>query len=297
LGSSNETRAADPRNGVAETVAKARTAPLLDTHDGVRLFYKEWGTGEPILFVHSWAMNSDLWQYQMLHLANQGLRCIAYDQRGHGRSSDPGTGYDFDTLSDDLATVIEQRDLRAVTLVGHSMGCGVIARYLTRHGGSRITRVALVAPGSPFALKSADNPQGVDKAFLDKLRGGWSKDFPSWLAANARAFFLPETPDAVLQWGISMCLQSSLKGITDFNRAGTETDFREELAKLTTPTLIIHGDKDVSEPIDFTGRRTAKLIQGSHLIVYEGAPHGLMLTHVDRLNADLLAFVRGQVNS
>ena len=291
--STGETWAKSARAGASATKAKISTTPFLETRDRVRLFYKTWGTGEPILFVHSWAVNADLWQYQMIHFADQGLRCIAYDQRGHGRSSDPGNGYDYDTLSDDLATIIEQLDLHGVTLVGHSLGCGVIARYLTRLGPRRITRVALVAPTLPFMLKTADNPHGVDKSALDQLRGAWCKDFPKWLADNARPFFTLETSQGMVQWGISMCHQASLKALIDCNRADTETDFRDELPRITVPTLIIHGDKDVSAPVDFTARRTAQLIRGSRLIVYEGAPHGLMLTHVDRLNADLLAFMKG----
>jgi pimeloyl-ACP methyl ester carboxylesterase len=288
-----EAWAEHPLTDASTTNRRAIRAPFIETHDGARLFYKEWGTGQPILFVHSWAVNGDLWQYQMIHLADQGMRCIAYDQRGHGRSIDPGSGYEYDTLSDDLAAVIEQLDLRGVTLVGHSMGCGTITRYLTRRGASRVKRAVLVSPTLPFLLKTENNPQGVDKMAFERLRAGWRKDFPKWVGENARPFFTAETSDGMVQWGISMVLQASLKALIDCNRADVETDFRDELPRLAVPTLIIHGDKDVSAPVDFTGRRTAALIPGSRLIVYEGAPHGLMLTHVERLNADLLAFIRG----
>jgi pimeloyl-ACP methyl ester carboxylesterase len=143
-------------------------------------------------------------------------------------------------------------------------------------------------------LKTADNPEGVDKSALEQLRGVWSKDFPKWLADNVKPFFTPETSPGMLQWGTSMCLQASLKALIDCNRANSETDFRDELPRIKMASLIIHGDKDMSAPIDFTARRTARLIPGSRLVVYEGAPHGLMLTHIDRLNADLLGFVRGR---
>jgi non-heme chloroperoxidase len=275
------------------STANTTRTPFIVTRDGASLFYKDWGNGKPIVFVHSWALNSDMWQYQMIHLAGQGLRCVAYDSRGHGRSSDPGQGYDYDTLADDLATVIEQLNLREVTLVGHSMGGGEVVRYLSRHGAKRIARAALVSPSLPFLLKTADNPDGVDKSVFERLRATWSKDFPKWLADNARPFFTPETSPEMIQWGVRMCLQASLKALLDCNRADTETDFRAELPKIAVPTLIIHGDKDVSTPLELTGRKTARLIPGSQLNVYEGAPHGLMFTHMDRFNRDLLAFIKG----
>jgi non-heme chloroperoxidase len=189
--------------------------------------------------------------------------------------------------------VIEQLDLRDVTLVAHSMGCGVVVRYLSRHGSKRVARVALVSPSLPFILKTEDNPDGVDRSALERLRAAWGKDFPTWLANNARPFFTPETSPEMIQWGIRMCLQASLKALIDCNRADTETDLRAELPKITAPTLIIHGDKDVSTPLELTGRKTARLIPGSQLKVYEGAPHGLMFTHMDRFNRDLHDFIKG----
>ena len=281
----NSTRSADPRN-------KSLSMPFLEMRDRAMLFCKDWGTGKPVIFVHSWALNSDMWQYQMIHLSGQGLRCIAYDHRGHGRSSQPGSGYDYDTLSDDLASLIEQLDLREVTLVGHSMGCGVIVRYLSRHGSSRVARAVFIGTATPFALKTPDNPDGVDPAIFDKLRTSWAKDFPKWLGDNARPFFVPETSPEMVQWAVGMCLQASLKALIDWHQAGTRTDFRPELKAITIPTLIVHGDADVSEPIEQRGRRTAQLIPRSQFKIYEGAPHGLMFTHADRLNADLLAFLK-----
>ena len=282
----DRTKSPDAKNKVLST-------PFLETRDRAMLFCKDWGAGKPTVFVHSWGTNSELWQYQMLHLSGQGLRCIAYDQRGHGRSSQPGYGYDYDTLADDLASLLEQLDLCEVTLVGHSMGCGEIVRYLSRHGSSGVARAVFIGTATPFPLKTPDNPDGVDKAFFDELRASWAKDFPKWLGDNARPFFLPETSPEMVQWAIGMFLQASLKGLIDWHRAGTETDFRAELPAISVPTLIIHGDADVSEPIEQRGRRTAQLIPGSQFKVYEGAPHGLMFTQMDRLNADLLAFIKG----
>src|SRR5215831_1535045 len=273
--------AARPRGS---STNRPRLGPFVETSDGARLYYREWGTGRPVVFLHSWAVNADLWQYQMLHLADRGLRCIAYDQRGHGRSSDPGGGYDYNTLSDDLRTVLEHAGVRSAILVGHSMGCGVIARYLTRQGSGRVAGVVFVAPTLPFLLKTADNPQGIDPGALERLHRLWSKDFTSWLADNARPFFAPDTPAAMVEWGIGLCRQTSLRAVIDCNRADVETDFRAELPRINVPTLIVHGDQDVSAPLNLTARKTAQLIPGSRLVVYEGAPHGLMFTHMDRLN-------------
>src|SRR5262245_27745239 len=173
---------------IASTEKTLRT-PFIVTRDGANLFYKDWGNGKPVVFVHSWALDSDMWQYQMIHLAGQGLRCIAYDNRGHGRSSDPGQGYDYDTLADDLAAALDHLNLRDVSLVSHSMGCGVVVRYLSRHGSRRIAGAALVAPTTPFLLKTEDNPDGLDKKIFEQLRAMWSRDFPKWLADNAGPFF------------------------------------------------------------------------------------------------------------
>ncbi|MGO9452130.1 MAG: alpha/beta fold hydrolase [Candidatus Binataceae bacterium] len=274
------------------SAAKVLRMPYVEAGDGTTLFYKDWGAGKPIVFIHSWSANSDMWQYQMTPLVARGTRCIAYDRRGHGRSSQPGRGYDYDTLADDLAVVIEQLDLRNATLVGHSMGGGEIARFLSRHGSSRVDRIVLLAPTLPFILQTPDNPGGVPKAVFDQVRAQWSKDFPKWLADNVRPFFGTDASAAMIEWVFAMSAQCPIKVAIDCNHAVTETDFRGELPKITVPTLIIQGDKDVSAPLEFTGRRTAELIPGSHLKVYEGAAHGLMFTHIDRLNGDLLEFVQ-----
>jgi pimeloyl-ACP methyl ester carboxylesterase len=228
-----------------------------------------------------------MWQYQMVHLADRGFRTIAYDNRGHGRSSDPGHGFDYDTLADDLAAVIEQLDLREVVLVGHSMGAGQVVRYLARHGGSRVRKALLLAPSI-----RPDRPDGVDKQKPDQLRALLCADLPKWLADAAPSFFAAETSPEMVQWGVRMCLQTSLKALIDTNRAGVEADFRAELRTISTKTLIIHGDRDQSAPLDLTGRRVAQLIPGSELKVYEGAPHGLFITHMDRLNRDLVDFAK-----
>jgi non-heme chloroperoxidase len=261
------------------------------TSDGTRLYCRSWGTGKPVLFVHSWALNSDMWQYQMIDLASRGFRCIAYDMRGHGRSGDPGRGYDFDTLAADLASVIEQLDLHDLTIVAHSMGAGETVRYLTNCGAGRVARIALLAPITPFLLKRPDNPDGVDKGAFEDTRAAWRRDFPKWLADNARPFVVPETSPEMVQWLIAQMLQASLYAVCETNRAVAETDFRAEMKKIAVPVLILHGDRDVSAPLEVTGRRSAQLIPKSRLKVYEGAPHGLFITHMDQVNADLREFI------
>ena len=273
-------------------LAHSHRASFIERTDGTALFYRDWGAGKPIVFVASAGLNSAMWAYQMVPLVQAGYRCVAFDRRGHGRSSDPGRGYDFDTLADDLAAVIETLDLRGVTLVGHSMGCGEIVRYLTRHGSARVTRAALLAPTTPFLLKTDDNPNGIDKAFFEKLRATWLSDYPKWLAENSRPFVVPETSDQILQWGTVLALQTSMQAVIECNVAVTETDFRAELPRIDRPVLIVHGTADKSAWLDLTGRPTAKLIRDSELQVYMGAPHGLFLTHIEKLNGDLLRFVR-----
>jgi pimeloyl-ACP methyl ester carboxylesterase len=243
--------------------------------------------------MHSWAVNSDMWAYQMMPLVRAGYRCIAHDRRGHGRSSDPGRGYDYDTLSDDLAALIETLDLREVTLVGHSMGCGEIIRYYTRHGANRLAKIALLAAVAPFMLKTSDNPDGIDNAFFQAARGAWQRDLPRWIAENTAPFFTPDTSPQMVQWCVNLLFQASMQAIVESSVAVAETDFRAELARIRIPALVIHGTADVSAPLAITGQRVAKLIADSELSVYEGAPHGLFVTHLERVNADLLRFVRG----
>ena len=285
---------------VAATSRSPRSARMQDpsrafvkSHDQVDLFYRDWGTGRPLIFLAPWGLHSGWWEYQMAHLSARGVRCIAYDRRGHGRSVEPVGGYNFDALADDLAAVIEQLDLHDVTLVGQSLGCGEVVRYLSRHDHDRIARVAMVAPITPQIVKSADNPAGVDADYLEKIREVLSTDRAHAIADAAAGFFgAPRNSVSaeMMAWWSDMLLQCSLKVLLELHRVFTITDFSAELRKISLPTLIVHGDSDTSTPIDFTGRRTASLIRGSRFIVYEGAAHGLPITHMDRLNRDLLAF-------
>ncbi|HKD52210.1 MAG TPA: alpha/beta hydrolase [Candidatus Acidoferrum sp.] len=267
-----------------------RRQPYIEAGDGTQLFYQDWGTGKCLLFIHSMCLNSQIWQYNMLPLSDRGFRCVGYDRRGHGRSMQPGRGYDYDTLADDLACVINQLGLHAVTLVGHSMGAGEIVRYLSRHGAERVARIVFVAPGLPFMLKTPDNPEAQERSVSDQVFASWYRDYPGWVASGVPSF-VPEMSNAQMEWVGSLCMQASLKALTDCYHAVIETDFRREVAAIRLPTMIVQGDKDTAALIDFTGRRTAQLIKGSQFKVYRGAPHGLMVTHAEQLNNDLAQFV------
>jgi non-heme chloroperoxidase len=266
--------------------------PYAETDDRTRLFYIDWGSGKPVVFAHAWGLNSDMWNYQLPAFIASGLRCVAFDRRGHGRSDRPGRGYDYDTFADDLAALIEQLDLRDVTLVGHSAGSGEVVRYLARHGDGRVERVVLLAPITPLIAKTEDNPDGLDPSILAANATALMADVPGWRAENAPPFFgaTPVSPGLV-DWVTRQIVDTPLKILLETAAAYTTTDFRPDVASLRVPTLIVHGDLDASAPIDLTGRRTAALIPGSRLLVYEGSGHGLYAADHARLNPDVLAFI------
>lgn len=269
----------------------AREPGFITTDDGVGLFCRDWGAGRPVVFLASWSLPSDSWACQMLPLAERGLRCVAYDRRGHGRSSDPGRGWDFDRLADDLAAVLEALDLIGVTLVGHSMAPGEMVRYLTRHGSGRVARLAMIGTITPTLMRTPDNPDGAPPEYFEAFRTQQlMRDFPAWIDANLAPFVAPDTSPGMRVWIRDMALRASAKALHDCNRAIGTADFTDELRAIEVPTLLIHGDRDVTCPLA-TSRRTAALMPDATLKVYEGAPHGLMFTHIDRLNQDLLGFV------
>jgi pimeloyl-ACP methyl ester carboxylesterase len=264
----------------------------INTATGVELFCRHWGSGQSVVFVSSWGFSSKMWCYQMQHLATLGLHCVAYDRRGHGRSDQPIDGYDMDTLADDLASVIEELNLREVIVVGHSMGGAEIVRYMARHGSARIAKVVLVAPLTPFFQQTSGNPDGVPEADLAALREQWATDFPKWVHDNKDPFFAPETCPDTKAWLIDDMLGMFVPVLIACNRSLVSTDLRPDLAKIDRPTLILHGDADASAPLEITGKPTAAGIKGAVLKIYPGAPHGLFLTHVQEVNTDLAAFIR-----
>jgi non-heme chloroperoxidase len=271
----------------SETPRKpARPGALLEGSDGTKLFCRDWGDGPPVVFCHPWALNADIWEYQLTELSERGLRCVAYDRRGHGRSEDPGRGYDYDTLAADLAAVIEQLDLHDVTLVGYSMGSGEVARYVSRHGRGRVARVVLVSPVAPAPGSGPSS---------ESLVAGLKKDRPAFMAGGLPLFLGKETPvsPAMTQWVLDQFLRSSPKAIIELTRNIATGDHRADLSAMTMPTLIIQGDKDEVCRLELTGRKLAEAISGSELRIYEGAPHGIVLTHRDRFTDDLLRYVHG----
>jgi non-heme chloroperoxidase len=271
--------------------------PYMHTRDNTELFYVDAGAGRPVVFVASAWFNSRMWELQIQHGVDQGFRCVAYDRRGHGRSDWPWTGYDYDTLADDLAGLIELLDLRDAVLVSHSAGAGEVVRYLSRHGADRVSGVAIVSGTTPFPMKTADNPDGIERHLMEADLTRRTKDRAKWFADNADSFFgngLPTvavSPECV-QFMIRECLSCSARATSAFFLSGFTSDFREELRALTVPALIVHGDHDAQAPLAICGARTAQLVPHNTFLVYENAAHGLFLTHADRLNDDLCAFAR-----
>jgi non-heme chloroperoxidase len=260
--------------------------PRTNTNDGTELFYRDW---HPVVFVAGMLMSSEMWQYQMLHLTDDGFRAVAYDRRGHGQSDDPGHGYEFDTLADDLAGLLDELDLTNVTLVAHSMGGGEIVRYLSRQGHKRIARIALVGSTVPKVEVEDQARTGL----LDQLRAGYSQ----WVADNAGVSFGDDLPDCAIsqldkEQTIRQWMGVSLAAAVACMTANTSTDFTTEVGETAVPTLILHGDHDVFAPLETCGRRSAELIPDSRLVIYEGAAHMPHLSHRAQLNADLLTFAR-----
>ena len=270
----------------------------IKTKDGTEIYYKDWGTGQPVIFAHGWPLSADSWEAQMLHVANNGYRAIGHDRRGHGRSTQTWAGNDMDHYADDLAALIEQLDLKDVILIGFSTGGGEITRYIGRHGTSRVAKAVLVSAVPPLMLKTAANPGGLPIDVFDGIRAGSLKDRSQLYQDIASGpFFGYNRPGAKPSQGAidSFWLQGMMgghKNTFDSIKAFSETDFTEDLKKFDVPTLIIHGDDDQIVPIDAAGRASHKLVKGSTLKVYPGAPHGITETHKDQLNADLLAFIR-----
>ncbi|MGJ5131135.1 alpha/beta fold hydrolase [Bradyrhizobium oligotrophicum] len=277
--------------GAGLAAAPTAARPRIRCSDGVTLYHEEWGSGRPVLFVHAWALTSAMWTYQISDLSQRGLRCIAFDRRGHGRSDVPGSGYELDRLADDIAEVIAQLDLDDVALVGMSMGCNEILNYVARHGTGRISRIAMLGPTTPFPLQTADNALGAPHGYFEQCWAAWQSDFPKWIEDNKLPFFTKDASPQMMEWVAAMMRQMPIPVAVATNRALIATDLRPVLAKIDRPVLILHGDKDVSAPLDMTGRPTAKAIKGAELKVYPGGPHGLFVTHMKQVNADLAAFL------
>jgi non-heme chloroperoxidase len=272
--------------------------PTVTTRDGTQIYYKDWGSGQPVVFSHGWPLSSDAWEDQMFHLASRGYRCIAHDRRGHGRSSQPWDGNDMDTYADDLEALVETLDLTDVIHVGHSTGGGEVARYIGRFGTNRVAKAVLIGAVPPLMLKTAANPGGLPMEAFDGIRSGVIKDRSQFFKDLTIPFYGYNRPGAEVSEGVrdSFWLQGMQAGFPACYfciKAFSETDQTEDLRKFDVPTLIIHGDDDQIVPVGASAMLSVKLIRTAELKVYKGAPHGLCTTHKDQVNADLLSFFKG----
>ena len=271
----------------------------ITTKDGTQIYYKDWGTGQPVVFSHGWPLTADAFEDQMFFLASNGYRCIAHDRRGHGRSSQPLNGNDMDTYADDLAELVASLDLKDAIHVGHSTGGGEVTRYIGRHGTARVAKAVLIGAVPPLLLKTEANPNGLPIEAIDQIRAGVQGDRVQFFIDFSIPFFGFNRPGAKVSQGLrdSFFLQAALGGlpnIYDCIKAFAETDFTEDLKRFDVPTLIMHGDDDQIVPIAITALVSSKIVKGATLKVYPGLPHGMCATHKDLINADLLAFIAGQ---
>ncbi|PYN81589.1 MAG: alpha/beta hydrolase [Candidatus Rokuibacteriota bacterium] len=269
----------------------------ITTRDGTQIYYKDWGTGQPVVFSHGWPLTADAWEDQMVFLASRGYRCIAHDRRGHGRSSQPWHGNEMDTYADDLAALVEALDLKNAIHVGHSTGGGEVARYIGRHGTKRVAKAVLIGAVPPLMLKTAANPGGLPIEAFDGIRASVLADRSQFFKDLSAPFYGANRPGAKVSQGLRdsfwlQGMQAGFKGALDCIKAFSETDFTKDLGQFDVPTLVLHGDDDQIVPIGASALLSSKLIKNARLEVYKSAPHGMCSTHKDQVNADLLAFIR-----
>ncbi len=263
----------------------------------VNIYYEDLGTGKPIVFIHGWPLSGSMWEYQVVPLTAQGFRCITYDRRGFGRSDQPFSGYDYDTMAGDLKELMDKLNLEDVMLVGFSMGGGEVAKYFTHYGNVHVSKVVLVSCVTPYMLKTPDNPEGVPQEQFEQMGEGIKEDRPGFMQDFNKTFYgvsLMNHPvsDAFLANAFTRVMDASPIATLKCAEAFAFTDFRNEVANINVPTLVIHGDADKTVPIKATGEQSAKLIKDSKLIVYEGSPHGLWFTDKEKLTQDLIDFVQ-----
>jgi non-heme chloroperoxidase len=275
-----------------------RTSHSITVSDGTEIYFKDWGSGQPVVFSHGWPLSSDAWEDQMVFLGSHGYRCIAHDRRGHGRSSQPWTGNDMDTYADDLAALVEKLDLHDVVHVGHSTGGGEVARYIGRHGTTRVAKAVLIGAVTPLMLKTPTNPGGLPIEAFDQMRAAVLADRSQFFKDLSGPFYGANRPDSSVSQGVRdsfwmQGMQAGFKSVVDCIKAFSETDHTDDLKRFDVPTLIMHGDGDQIVPIDASARLSAKLIKGATLKVYPQLSHGMCTVNKNQINADLLAFLGG----
>ena len=279
------------------TILTGADRNFIVTNDGTQIYYKDWGSGQPVVFSHGWPLNADAWEDQMVFLGQRGYRCIAHDRRGHGRSSQPWNGNEMDTYADDLAALTQALDLQNAVHVGHSTGGGEVARYIGRHGNGRVAKAVLIGAVPPLMLKTPANPGGLPMDVFDGIRAGVLADRSQFFKDLTIPFYGANRPDAKVSQGVrdTFWLQgmtAGFKGVIDCIKAFSETDFTEDLKKIDVPTLVMHGDDDQIVPIANSAIPAAKLVKKSTLKVYPGFSHGMCTVNKDTINADLLAFIK-----
>lgn len=268
----------------------------LEVKDGTHIYYKDWGSGQPIVFSHGWPLSADAWDAQMFFLAKAGYRCIAHDRRGHGRSDQPFDGNDMDTYADDLAALVDELALDRVIHIGHSTGGGEVARYIGRHGTSRVAKVVLISAIPPLMLKTANNPRGTPMEVFDQIRAGVVADRAQYFRDFAMQFFGANRRGSKVSQGVLeafwvQCMSGGLVNIHDCIEAFSETDHTKDLEAFDKPTLVLHGDDDQVVPIEASALQSSKIVKGAVLKIYPGAPHGMPVTMADQLDKDLLEFI------
>jgi pimeloyl-ACP methyl ester carboxylesterase len=264
--------------------------PTFHANGGTSLFYRDFGRGQPILFLSGLGLGSQMWNYHFAAFAEHGFRCLGFDRPGHDRSDQPAGGYDFDTFADDIAVLIAVLDLRDLTPISHSTVSDE-ARYLSRHAQERLARIVLLAPTTPRLLKGEDNPESMPPDSFEALWAQWKRDYPKWIADNLAPFFIPETSYAMMRWAASL-LTVSVPVALACSRAVANADFRQEMREIDAPCLLIQGDRDRSAPVETTGKTSAELLRSCRLLIYQSAPHRVMFTHMDQLHADILQFIK-----